>query len=1791
MIFISSFPPVVAGASNLDVQKDVGSIPPYESQEWDGWEDSEFNETFFPEDFRRDMGTEEPYIPQLGPQLVTEETAVDGQQEINMQRMMARMSNEIPDPSIINAVGNLNVKTPQAPYSIAQQQESISTLNGNLTVETTDISLPGRNGLSFDLKRIYDASSAEFFKQDYEMTKFCVCRVEHSGIKYLEKKNIHTEETSKNVVSSGRFYFDPYIRPDIMNNVFDAFGLMRYINAMAGKGTAFANDWSSPDANGIQSRYIWEVSSYPQVTFNDLYTGPLLINWRNKAKEKTSEERLYPIGKGWMWNIPFIKYAEGKSYLNMMDQGSYEISGARLKGYAFQDLSIASDTSVTVNGKQSYLALKSIHGLHHYFASDGRLIQIADRYNNTISFYYNNHTTYGTVLTRIIDAANNSIEITYNENEVELKQGDKTVKYYKWKYESYDPLPEFDLLETEILYSVSDAAGRRTYYNYAFENASFNLIQGAEYQNNMTALLKDIQHPTGAITNYTYAPVTRKTGDYASQRAFRITSRKDMANGNTYRLQNYTYTNPQGAATDYASTYGQNIANFYVNVDDSLTRTVYDHRKKVSNANDSPEFYTNRVTQTVGDEQRIATFQYDEVRKITSPIQTTTQYKKGTSTAAAVQTSRTFDNYGNILTETDPTGNITTYTYHPTTRLLSSVMNRVNDEENRLTEFIRNPQGSIIKITVRKNNENGELMAQASYENIDVHGNVRRIVIKDDGRDIIYDTEYGAAFLGAYPTKQTIRTTNADGAAQTVVNTVDYYTNTGLVKSYTKGNGHIIQLQYDKLDRLTKVTNPDATVASVVYTDSANQAVITDESGIVTRMRWDRLGNVIEEAIREGSAYRILRSYEYDTYGRLDWERDNANRMTDYDYDAWSRIIKTTYPDNSYATVQYDDINRQVTSTDPEGNRARSTSDVLERIIRSEMWRGGQYQQLESMTYNREGNVLTRTNAAGTTTYTYDVLGRMKSVTDAQQKKYRYSYALSGPMTTVMYPDGNQIQKQYDERGRLIKQTNELGQIDKYYYDANGNVIQHIDQKGQSFTYTYNNRDFLTKKQSPDETLVFTYDPSGRRKTMSDSIGITSYEYKAATGELLRIVLPDNRDIRYTYNTLGQRTNMTDPFGYAITYTYDNRNRLTTVGESANNSDATYTYYKNNLMREIQLGNGNTSSFAYDGLQLSGLIHKKANGTLLHSFQYAYDDNGNITSQSGNQAGAAFQYQYSYDSLNRITNSSQFNETYTYDTRDNRATIQADRGFEDIFLFDKQYEYDSQNRLIKATVEGAEVTYRYNGDGLLYERVEGNQKTRYYYDGDQVIAEGSVSGTGNGATFKTRYVRGQGLAAQQSTSGKAYYLYNGHGDVIELRDSTGNTALNSYTYNIWGKPLIEQETVDNSFRYSGELWDRTTQLQYLRARWYDPSVGRFISKDTYEGEITNPLSLNLYTYTANNPLRYIDPSGHCFTEWLGKKYCKAAWESVKEQAKIEWEFLKQAHSSYYAAADYWSMGTLSELNEYYRISKENPYSLEQFLAAGMIFIEVTPQGKVGKLTNKGQDFLKNAIKACNCFTAGTKVLTDEGEKPIEEIKVGDKVLAKDDETGEMAYKEVEWLFQRDVEETYNITVGEEVITTTDEHPFWIVGKGWVESKNLAVGDVLTTTDGKELAIEKIEVKKEHVTVYNFKVKDFHTYFVSNLGIWTHNACGVHKWGNPKTLQDHYDRHGADFGVKTPDAYAKKANDFFNDRKKYQIKTDTDGTIRVYDSKTNTFGSYNADGTTKTFYKPASPTYWNRQPGK
>ena len=148
-----------------------------------------------------------------------------------------------------------------------------------------------------------------------------------------------------------------------------------------------------------------------------------------------------------------------------------------------------------------------------------------------------------------------------------------------------------------------------------------------------------------------------------------------------------------------------------------------------------------------------------------------------------------------------------------------------------------------------------------------------------------------------------------------------------------------------------------------------------------------------------------------------------------------------------------------------------------------------------------------------------------------------------------------------------------------------------------------------------------------------------------------------------------------------------------------------------------------------------------------------------------------------------------------------------------------------------------------------------------------------------------------------------------------------------------------------------------------------------------------------------------------------------------------------------------------------------------------------------------------------CFVAGTLVLTTKGHVPIETIKVGDMVWAENPETGEKSLKRVAQTFIRKTDQFVHIKVDGQKITTTPEHPFWVSQKGWTDAIELHTGDKLVLQNGKIVTIELIqhELLEDFVTVYNFEVEDFHTYYVTKSNILVHNApCG---YDNIRTLNN------------------------------------------------------------------------------
>ena len=181
------------------------------------------------------------------------------------------------------------------------------------------------------------------------------------------------------------------------------------------------------------------------------------------------------------------------------------------------------------------------------------------------------------------------------------------------------------------------------------------------------------------------------------------------------------------------------------------------------------------------------------------------------------------------------------------------------------------------------------------------------------------------------------------------------------------------------------------------------------------------------------------------------------------------------------------------------------------------------------------------------------------------------------------------------------------------------------------------------------------------------------------------------------------------------------------------------------------------------------------------------------------------------------------------------------------------YTYDLFNRQKTHTSGGVVTTTTYRPDGLRHS-IGG---TKHIWDGGNIVGEYV------GSTYK-KYFRALTLIYRLTSNTKQWYNTNGHGDVISLTDTNG-VVVKTYTYNAFGEEEDISTTDGNPFRYCGEYYDTACGTLYLRARNYDATTGRFTQQDGWEyGDISEPLSLNLYIYGWNSPINGIDPSGHLF---------------------------------------------------------------------------------------------------------------------------------------------------------------------------------------------------------------------------------------------------------------------------------------------------------------------------------------
>lgn len=158
-----------------------------------------------------------------------------------------------------------------------------------------------------------------------------------------------------------------------------------------------------------------------------------------------------------------------------------------------------------------------------------------------------------------------------------------------------------------------------------------------------------------------------------------------------------------------------------------------------------------------------------------------------------------------------------------------------------------------------------------------------------------------------------------------------------------------------------------------------------------------------------------------------------------------------------------------------------------------------------------------------------------------------------------------------------------------------------------------------------------------------------------------------------------------------------------------------------------------------------------------------------------------------------------------------------------------------------------------------------------------------------------------------------------------------------------------------------------------------------------------------------------------------------------------------------------------------------------------------------------------AVHGPCCFTAGTLVLTNNGQKKIEEIQEGDSVYATNPETGESGYRRVVQTFERETDEIVRLQINGETITTTPGHPFYVPQKGWTKAIELRAGDILVTNNGEYVILEKTEheILESPVKVFNFEVEEYHTYYVGSASfVLVHNSC-AHKSSSWRSQKAEY----------------------------------------------------------------------------
>lgn len=1158
---------------------------------------------------------------------------------------------------------------------------------------------------------------------------------------------------------------------------------------------------------------------------------------------------------GTAWSLHFGKVSVrsvnslcGLTFVSTLKNPVIEMPGGQR-----QLLINTSATTFTTN--QRWRAECVTNGLHLYSPDGIRYEMTQYTSEGTFSAWYTK---------RIVDRNNNYININYiragsNEISSVTTSDSRSLTFI------YETVPNTD--NRRIIRITDD---RYNSYNYNYVNipnmvAKYqlanvirpdNLEWKYQYNNDLglnpgSYHLVDATYPTGGSINYRYDHVSFDIQSNPSVKTT-VVSGKTTSTGGKW---SYSYA-PSSSSYDTTT------------VDTPEGRITYKHigagyvssgnvwqvgllvSKQLSN---QTENYTWN-SQYLSDQNYLRPGQF--VRKVDQDTYSPILVRKTISRngVSYITEYSSFNAYGapQTITETGPnyTSRSTNITYY--NNISKWILNIPQDETS---------QGNT---TTRSFDSNGNIQTlsyngvQTSY-GYDYQGNLTQ---KTTPRSLV--TSYSNYYRGIARTEQ-----QEEGV--TLYRGVDAV---GNITYITNGEGKTTQYQYDNLNRKIRVYPPSGNATSISYGANYER---TSRAGFYSTTYIDDFG----KPTNINNSGGITTRYTHDELGRKTFQSyPNSSIGITYKYDALGRITSLRNGDGSYRYFYYENNNvriineRQYSTTyhyksygDPEEKLLigistpisamnlsiqRNTKDLMTGITQSGTTRSYAY---DSRNYLISVN---DPETGGTISYLKDNANNITTKSKIGSGSINYTYDRRNRLTTISYPSGNAPSSTFSYyKTDLIKQNSQSGISHFYNYDTNTNLIDEtlsVDNLNFKLLYTYDANDKLATFTYPDPNAqtgtVFFYPDSLGRPTKIYPLADVNYH---PNGIVKNVYYANNV---YTTQTLNSRqwpelmTVAKSTGTLANTkLLYDYAGNITSVSDNLNSQ------YNRNLSYDAAdrlinaMGSWGSGVISYDGR--NNIMSQNYGGS---SLSYNYDGNNRLSSVSGVRS-----YFMSYDPWGNVINNGR--NTFRYDDAQNLRCI--DCTLSTVTRFD----YDANNLRVRKIKNGLSTYYVYakNGDLILeYTPGRGEAKQFSYLAGKQIAMRrlfgANLDLDRDGIADAVEINQRPGIM----TAGEDLTYY--HPDVVgsPIASTTHPAGLLSWKENY--KPYGERQVKStlagiNNTRFASKPEDEESGLAYFGARYYDPTLGRFMGVDPVAPNPEQAHSINRYAYANNNPYKFVDPDG------------------------------------------------------------------------------------------------------------------------------------------------------------------------------------------------------------------------------------------------------------------------------------------------------------------------------------------